>query len=81
MLLQVPLIDMNLTPRQTLKAHTKFVHSVSYAGSGTHFISAGSDAKVFLWDGLSGELAAEFVDGRDAHKGSVVSKMSILVST
>ena len=65
-------------PSQTLKAHTKFVHAATYAGSGTHFISIGADAKVFLWDGVSGERAAEFVDGGDAHKGSVVSKMIIL---
>ena len=50
------------------------MHSVAYAGSGAHFVSVGSDARVFLWDGLSGERAAEFVDGVDgAHKGSVVS--------
>ncbi|KAF8528739.1 WD40-repeat-containing domain protein [Gautieria morchelliformis] len=57
---------------KTLKAHTNFVHSVAYAGSGAHFVSVGADAKVFLWDGVSGERAAEFVDSGDgAHKGSI----------
>ncbi|KAF8587064.1 WD40 repeat-like protein [Ramaria rubella] len=59
---------------ETLKAHTNFVHSVEYSPSGTHFLSAGSDAKVFLWDGVSGERSGDFVDGGDgssAHKGSV----------
>ncbi|KAF8522587.1 WD40 repeat-like protein [Hysterangium stoloniferum] len=61
---------------KTLSAHTSFIHSVAYAPSGSHFVSAGADGHVFLWDGVTGDKSGEFVDpavGSAAHKGGVYS--------
>ncbi|KAF9477791.1 WD40 repeat-like protein [Pholiota conissans] len=56
---------------KTIKTHTKFVQDVQYASSGDHFASVGSDAKVFLYDGKSGDTVAEFTDS--PHKGSITA--------
>ena len=55
---------------QTIKSHSKFVLSLAYAPSGDHFASTGSDYKVFVYDGKTGESPVEFTN---AHKGTVVS--------
>lgn len=54
-----------------IKTHTKFVQDVKYARSGDYFASVGSDYKVFLYDGKSGDELGEFTG--EEHKGSVVS--------
>ncbi|KAG8768763.1 WD40 repeat-like protein, partial [Serendipita sp. 397] len=54
---------------KTIRTHTKFVQDVRYAPSGDLFVSAGSDAKVFLYDGKTGEVVADLGDG--IHKGTV----------
>jgi WD40 repeat protein len=54
-----------------IKTHTKFVQDVRYASSGDHFASVGSDSKIFIYDGKTGETVGEFTDG--IHKGSIVS--------
>ncbi|KAJ7031946.1 WD40-repeat-containing domain protein [Mycena alexandri] len=56
---------------KTIKTHTKFVQDVRYAPSGDHFASVGSDSKVFLYDGKTGDTIAEFTDR--PHKGSVMA--------
>ncbi|GJJ14817.1 hypothetical protein Clacol_009085 [Clathrus columnatus] len=55
------------------RAHTNFIHTLAYASSGSHFVSAGADYKVFLWDGTSGDQSKELidVDSKTAHKGTV----------
>lgn len=62
---------MNCFVQQTIKTHSKFVQDVQYASSGDHFASVGSDFKVFLYDGKTGDTVAEFTDS--PHKGSIVS--------
>ncbi|TCD64690.1 WD40 repeat-like protein [Steccherinum ochraceum] len=54
---------------KTINTHTKFVQDVRYASSGDHFASVGSDAKVFVYDGKTGETLAEFTDS--PHTGSI----------
>ncbi|KAI5117164.1 hypothetical protein M0805_001022 [Coniferiporia weirii] len=54
-----------------IKTHSKFVQDVKFSPSGDHFASAGSDSKVFLYDGKTGETIGEFTG--DLHKGSVMS--------
>jgi len=54
---------------KTIKTHTKFVQDVRYASSGDHFASVGSDYKVFVYDGKTGETLGEFTDG--PHTGSI----------
>ena len=55
---------------QTIKTHTKFVQDVQYARSGDQFASVGSDSKIFLYDGKTGDTLVEFTDS--PHKGSIV---------
>jgi len=55
---------------KTISTHSKFVQDVRYAATGDHFASAGSDGKVFIYDGKEGNTLSELPD---AHKGSIVS--------
>lgn len=61
-----------------IKTHTKFVQDVKYARSGDYFASVGSDYKVFLYDGKSGDELGEFTG--EEHKGSVVSYIFSLLN-
>ncbi|KAF8652390.1 hypothetical protein AX16_004418 [Volvariella volvacea WC 439] len=54
---------------KTIKTHTKFVQDVRYSPSGDIFASVGSDAKVFIYDGKTGDNLAEFTEG--AHTGTI----------
>ncbi|KAF8186885.1 WD40 repeat-like protein [Mycena galopus ATCC 62051] len=56
---------------KTIRTHTKFVQDLRYAPSGDHFASVGSDSKVFLYDGKTGDTVAEFTDS--PHKGSIMA--------
>ncbi|KAL1742536.1 WD40-repeat-containing domain protein [Schizophyllum fasciatum] len=56
---------------KTIKTHTKFVQDVRYAPSGDLFASVGSDSKIFLYDGKTGETVAELTDS--PHKGSIMA--------
>ncbi|KAH8923358.1 WD40 repeat-like protein [Atractiella rhizophila] len=55
----------------TIRSHSRFVQDVRYSPIGEAFASAGSDGKVFLYDGTSGEKKGELIDGDGAHKGTV----------
>lgn len=52
-----------------IQTHTKFVQDVRYAPSGDLFVSVGSDAKVFLYDGNTGDMTVDF--GENVHKGTI----------
>ncbi|KAG6830033.1 hypothetical protein H0H87_009496 [Tephrocybe sp. NHM501043] len=54
-----------------IKTHTKFVQDVQYAPSGDHFASVGSDSKVFLYDGKTGDTIAELT--ASPHTGSIMA--------
>jgi len=56
---------------KTIRTHTKFVQDVQFGPSGDHFASVGSDSKIFLYDGKTGETVAEFTDS--PHKGTIMS--------
>ncbi|KAJ6487813.1 WD40 repeat-like protein [Mycena sanguinolenta] len=56
---------------KTIRTHTKFVQDVRYAPSGDHFTSVGSDSKIFLYDGKTGDTVVEFTDS--PHKGSIMA--------
>ncbi|EPQ52202.1 WD40 repeat-like protein [Gloeophyllum trabeum ATCC 11539] len=56
---------------KTIKTHTKFVQDVKYSPSGEHFVSVGSDAKIFLYDGKTGDMLGELDDS--GHKGSIMA--------
>ncbi|TFK67757.1 WD40 repeat-like protein [Pluteus cervinus] len=52
-----------------IKTHTKFVQDVRYSGSGDHFASVGSDYKIFLYDGKTGDTLGEIADS--PHTGTI----------
>ena len=56
---------------RTITSHTRFVQDVAYARSGASFASAGSDGKIVLYDGTTGDVQAELADGTTAHQGTV----------
>jgi WD40 repeat protein len=53
-----------------IQTHNRFVQDVRFAPSGDLFASVGSDAKVFLYDGKTGETKADLGEG--FHKGTIV---------
>ncbi|KAI0805965.1 WD40 repeat-like protein [Irpex lacteus] len=54
---------------KAIKTHTKFVQDIKFASSGDHFVSVGSDSKIFLYDGKSGDTLAEVTDS--PHTGTI----------
>ncbi|KAH9855356.1 WD40 repeat-like protein [Lenzites betulinus] len=56
---------------KTIKTHTKFVQDVRYAASGDHFASVGSDFKVFVYDGKTGDTLGEFTES--PHTGTIMA--------
>lgn len=56
---------------KTIRTHTKFVQDVQFGPSGDHFASVGSDSKIFLYDGKTGETITELTDS--PHKGTIMS--------
>ncbi|KAJ3736838.1 WD40-repeat-containing domain protein [Lentinula guzmanii] len=56
---------------KSIKTHTKFVQDVRYAPSGDIFASVGSDSKIFLYDGKTGDTLDEVID--KPHKGSIMA--------
>ncbi|KAI0690233.1 WD40 repeat-like protein [Cerioporus squamosus] len=56
---------------KTIKTHTKFVQDVRFSPSGDHFASVGSDFKIFVYDGKTGETLGEFTDS--PHAGSIMA--------
>ncbi|KAK0532900.1 WD40 repeat-like protein [Tilletia horrida] len=59
---------------RTLTTHSRFVQDVSYAPNGERFVSVGSDGKVFVYEGKTGdvlyELSAE-VGASAGHSGTI----------
>ncbi|PIL23440.1 hypothetical protein GSI_14751 [Ganoderma sinense ZZ0214-1] len=56
---------------KTIKTHTKFVQDVRFAPSGDHFASVGSDYKIFIYDGKTGDTLGEVTDS--PHTGSIMA--------
>ena len=63
---------------QIIKTHTKFVQDVKYASSGDQFVSVGSDSKIFIYDGKTGDTLAEITDS--PHTGTIVSSMHFILN-
>ncbi|KAJ3125479.1 WD repeat-containing protein 1 [Nowakowskiella sp. JEL0407] len=57
----------------TIKDHTRFVQCVRFSPTGDLFCSAGMDAKVFLYDGKTGEKKTELTKVADSHAGGIFS--------
>ncbi|RPB13044.1 WD40 repeat-like protein [Morchella conica CCBAS932] len=59
---------------QTLTGnHSNFVQGVAFSPDGEHFVSVGSDRKIFLYDGKTGDLKSEVTYGDAGHKGGIYS--------
>ncbi|KAJ1932398.1 WD40 repeat-like protein, partial [Linderina macrospora] len=57
---------------KTLKGHSGFVNDVRYAPGDALFASVGSDKKIFLYDGKTGDLVRQVAaDCQDPHTGSI----------
>lgn len=58
---------------RTINTHTRFVQDVAYAPNGDHFVSVGSDGKVFVYDGKTGDTISELSAqvGDHGHKGTI----------
>lgn len=53
--------------------HTGFVQGVAFSPDGAYFVSVGSDRKIFLFDGKTGELVSEIKDADSHHKGGILA--------
>lgn len=57
---------------KTINTHTRFVQDVAYAPNGEHFVSVGSDGKVFLYDGKTGDTVSELsAKTSGGHSGTI----------
>ncbi|KAF7795659.1 hypothetical protein EIP86_006824 [Pleurotus ostreatoroseus] len=57
--------------KQVIKTHTKFVQDIKYAPSGDYFASVGSDSKIFVYDGKTGDVISEYTDA--PHTGTIMA--------
>lgn len=53
------------------RKHSKFVYDVKFSPDGSKLVSVGADAKIFVYDGKTGDNIMELVDANNGHKGSV----------
>ncbi|KXT00849.1 hypothetical protein AC578_967 [Pseudocercospora eumusae] len=51
--------------------HTNTVWGTQFSPDGAHLVTVGSDKKIWLYDGKSGEAVKDIGSGDDAHKGSI----------
>lgn len=56
---------------KSIRKHTKFVYDVKFSPDDTQFVSVGADAKIFVYDGKTGDEIKELVDGDEGHTGSI----------
>ncbi|KAI8327787.1 WD40-repeat-containing domain protein [Chlamydoabsidia padenii] len=57
---------------KTIRDHTRFVNAVEFSPNGDHFVSAGADGKIFLYDGKTGDKVDELTCS-DGHSGGIFS--------
>ncbi|OMJ09496.1 WD repeat-containing protein 1 [Smittium culicis] len=56
---------------KTIRDHSAFVNDVKFSPDGSYFVSVGSDYKIFLYDGATGDLISQISDAKDDHKGTI----------
>uniref|UniRef100_UPI0037E83644 WD repeat-containing protein 1 n=1 Tax=Semicossyphus pulcher TaxID=241346 RepID=UPI0037E83644 len=56
--------------KNTKHDHSQFVNCVRYSPDGTHYVTAGADGKIFMYDGKTGEYISS-LGGEKAHKGGI----------
>ena len=55
----------------SLRQHNRFVYGVAFSPDGSSLVSVGSDRKIWLYDGKTGEARGQI--GENEHKGSIFS--------
>ncbi|KAH9440827.1 hypothetical protein MJO29_004716 [Puccinia striiformis f. sp. tritici] len=60
---------------KTIRTHSRFVQAVEYAKDGSLFASGGSDSKLFIYDGSTGDTICQLGtdDGNEKHSGTIYS--------
>lgn len=53
------------------KKHTRYPNCIRYSPDGSSYISVGSDSKIFMYEGKTGEFIKEIEDKEHTHKGSI----------
>ncbi|XP_028302406.1 WD repeat-containing protein 1 [Gouania willdenowi] len=54
----------------TIKEHNQFVNCVRFSPDGNHFVTAGADGQILVFDGKTGERIGS-LGGEKAHKGGI----------
>ncbi|KAG0334913.1 hypothetical protein BG000_007944 [Podila horticola] len=54
-----------------IKDHTRFVQEVKFSNDGDLFASVGSDGKIFLYDGKTGDKIRELSTAEHGHSGTI----------
>ncbi|XP_034543237.1 WD repeat-containing protein 1 [Notolabrus celidotus] len=56
--------------KNTKHDHNQFVNCVRFSPDGAHFVTAGADGKMFMYEGKTGEFISA-LGGEKAHKGGI----------
>eukprot|EP00479_Gromia_sphaerica_P004383 TRINITY_DN1515_c0_g1_i3.p1 TRINITY_DN1515_c0_g1~~TRINITY_DN1515_c0_g1_i3.p1 ORF type:complete len:462 (+),score=109.29 TRINITY_DN1515_c0_g1_i3:148-1533(+) len=59
--------------KQSDSTHTNYVNCLRYSPDGSQFVTCGSDKKIVLYDGKSGDKTTVWEDKEDGHEGSIYS--------
>lgn len=55
----------------TYKGHARYPNCVRFSPDGEHYLSVGSDSKIVLFDGKTGEVKKELESKDNGHKGAI----------
>ncbi|KAJ3104909.1 hypothetical protein HDU97_008767 [Phlyctochytrium planicorne] len=58
---------------KTIRDHTRFVQCAKFSPNGDYFATCGMDAKIFLYDGKTGDLISEVSGSNAGHSGGILS--------
>jgi WD40 repeat protein len=56
----------------TKRGHSRYPNQVAYSHDGNFFVSVGSDKKIFVYDGKSGEVTKELTSD-NGHTGGIIA--------
>ncbi|CAK1367485.1 unnamed protein product [Cercospora beticola] len=51
--------------------HDKFVYATQFSPDGSSLVTVGSDKRIWIYDGKTGEAVKQIGEGEDGHKGSI----------
>ncbi|PVU90325.1 hypothetical protein BB561_004928 [Smittium simulii] len=54
-----------------IRDHSSIVNDVKFSPDGAFFVTVGSDRKIFLYDGITGDLISNIGNDETSHKGSI----------